>query len=906
MKKLSYQQSATELFQEFNTGPEGLTSAEVQKRLEQFGPNTFKSGKEFDILKTLIHQFTDPLIYILIIAAIITSLLGHWIDTWVIMAVVVLNAVIGFTQELKAEKAIGELISLAAPKATVLRDNDMVEVNSSTLVPGDVILLASGTKVPADLRLFEATRLEVNESALTGESLGVTKNTAPLKTDQPALGEARNTAFMGTLVLSGRGKGLVVATGRKTQLGRISDEVAALESAPTPLQVELARMSRKIGVAVLGVSLFAVVLGLLLGRAFVHMLLTGIALAVGAIPEGLPIVVTITLAIGVKRMTGRNAIVRRLPAVETLGSTTVIASDKTGTLTKNEMTVQNIFAGYQPYQVTGTGFSPLGEIKREGDVHEEPHNNNVALEMILRAGLLANESALKFNQEKGEHTPQGDPTEVSLIVSALKGGLQEDLERIHYPKFDEIPFESERLYMASLHHDIKSGGSIVFVKGAPDRVLGMSAVAMDQQGAEVSLDFEQVLDKYQTMGQDGLRVLAMAYKRWPGEVTAIEPAMLEEGLTFIGLQAMVDPPREEAFEAVKQAKKAGVRVIMVTGDHKITALAIASRLGITKRDSPVISGQELEQMSDDELFEQVGKVSLFSRVAPLQKLRIVQQLIRRGEVVAVTGDGVNDTPALKAAHIGIAMGRTGTDAAKETSEMVITDDNFASIFAAVKEGRVVFANIRKVTLFLLSTGLGQVILILAALVLFLPLPLLPAQILWMNLVTNGLQDVALGFEPGEKGIEDQPPRHPAEPVISRLMIERLLVIGVVLAAGTLATFVWQLNIGASIDKARTVALTTMVLFQLFNVFNARSERLSIFQMSMLSNPFLFYSIIASIMAQLAIIYVPAFHFIFRTTPLNITDWLVILPTALTVIVAVEIDKALRRKTGMVDLVPAEN
>lgn len=895
------------MFNDLATSPSGLSPEEAKSRLEKYGPNSFKSGKEFDILGTIIHQFSDPLIYILIIAAVITALLGHWIDTYVIMAVVLLNAIIGFSQEYKAEKAIGALISLAAPRATVIRDGHTVEVDSQDLVPGDIVLLASGTKVPADLRMFETTRLEVSESALTGESMGVSKNTAPLETDNPALGEARNTAFMGTLVLSGRGKGIVMATGRETQLGRISDEVAALESAPTPLQVQLVKMSRKIGVAILGVSVFAVFLGILLGRSFVHMLLTGIALAVGAIPEGLPIVVTITLAVGVKRMAGRNAIVRRLPAVETLGSTTVIASDKTGTLTKNEMTVQKIFTGYREYRVTGTGFTTTGEIV-PGSGEKTKLDKNMALNMCLRAGLLANESSLEFNPESGKYRPQGDPTEVSLIVSALKGGLQEAQESKDFPKKDEIPFESDRLYMATMHQDTAGGDTIVFVKGAPDRVIDMCGRAMDEQGESVELNRDVLMEAYQNMGRGGLRVLAMAIVRFPGATTSLDPKMLEKNLTFIGLQGMVDPPREEAFAAVKQAKKAGVRVIMVTGDHQITAVAIARQLRIIDSDeAPVITGRELELMTDDELFDQVGKANVFSRIAPLQKLRIVQQLIRRGEVVAVTGDGVNDTPALKAAHIGVAMGRTGTDAAKETSAMVITDDNFASIFEAVKEGRVVFANIRKVTLFLLSTGLGQVILILAALVLFLPLPLLPAQILWMNLVTNGLQDVALGFEPGEKGIVDQPPRNPADPVISRLMIERLLVIGVVLAAGTLSTFVWQLNMGADINKARTVALTTMVLYQLFNVFNSRSETQSIFQMNMMSNPFLFYSIIASIIAQLSIIYVPALQFIFRTTALNLMDWAVILPTALTVILAVEIDKALRRgKHELPELAPAKN
>jgi Ca2+-transporting ATPase len=821
------------------------------------------------------------------IAMAVTVLLQDWVDTGVIAIAIALNAIIGFWQEMKAERAVHALKSLAAPRASVVRNGRVEDIDSAELVPGDIVLLASGTRVPADLRLIEVIRLEVDESAMTGESVPVRKDTELILMESPSIGDLRNMAFMGTLVVSGRGQGIVTATGGRTQLGGISHEVASVRSAESPLQTKMSHLSRRIAVLVVGFSAAAVILGVLVGEKLFDMVLTGIALAVGIVPEGLPVVVTITLAIGMKRMADKNAIIRRLPAVETLGSTTVIASDKTGTMTKNEMTVVRIYAGGHSHTVTGTGFTPTGEIL--------PHVDDPALIMCLRAGLLANESELEYDEAKKEYVPRGDPTEVCLIVSAAKGGLSPGQEKVEYTVIDELPFESERLYMATLHRDPADKENIAFIKGAPDRVLEMCGRALDADGREVALDRDGIRRVNDAMGAEGLRVLAMAYKRFPLSVYSAEPSVLEGGAVFVGMQGMYDPPREEVFEAIEQAKRSGIRTIMVTGDHKATAVSIAHKLGIIPHgDSLALTGRDLEQMDDDELYGQVGRVSVFSRVSPLHKLRIVQQLIRREEIVAVTGDGVNDTPALKAAHIGVAMGKSGTDAAKETSDMVIVDDNFASIMAAVKEGRVVFANIRKVALFLLSSNLGLAILVLLTLALFQPLPLLPGQIIWLNLVTNGLQDVAMAFEPPEKGIEFQRPRPRKEPIISRLMIERLLVIGVVLALGTLALYSWELGRGSGIDKARTEALTVMVFYQLFNVFNARSETRSAFTMNPLSNPFLFFSIVASVIAQFAVIYWAPLQYVFRTVPLQQMDWLVILPVAFTVILVVEIEKAARR------------
>ena len=879
-----------ETFTAQRTGHAGLSQQEAGRRLQEYGPNALEAGKRLNVLKLVLDQFTDPLIYILMIAVAITAFLQDWVDSGVIALVIIINAVIGFFQELKAERAISALKSLAAAKAVVVRDGHVEEINGEEVVPGDIVMLTSGSRVPADLRLIEVIRLEIDESVLTGESMTSRKITDPVAGACMSPGDAANLAFMGTLVMAGRGKGIVVATGRNTQLGMISREVATVKSVATPLQEKLKRLSRQIGLAVLGISALVVVLGLLAGETLYQMLLTGIAMAVGAVPEGLPIVITITLAIGVKRMAERNAIVRKLPAVETLGSTTVIASDKTGTMTRNEMTVVRIYAGRRYFRVTGSGFSPEGKI-----LPEQCEGACPALQMCLRAGLLANESSLEREEDTGDYRPVGDPTEVSLIVAAMKGGLEEGKELVEYEWLDEIPFESERMYMATLYRNVNGEGCIAFIKGAPDRIAGMCDRELASEGRVEAFDAKQAADANDIMGAEGLRMLAMACKRFPAGTRDIEPEMIASGCVFLGIEGMYDPPRDEVFEAIRQAKTSGIRVIMVTGDHRATAVAIAQRLGIMKGgDEAVITGEDMEWMSDDELYEQVGRVSVFSRVSPLHKLRIVRQLMRRGEVVAVTGDGVNDTPALKAAHIGVAMGKSGSDAAKETAEMVITDDNFASIFAAVKEGRVIFANIRKVVLFLLAGSFGQVALILSSIVLLLPLPLLPAQIIWMNLVTNGLQDLAMAFEPAEKGIERHPPRPRDEPVISRLMVSRLVLTGIVLAVGTLAVYIWQLNKGVSLDHARTMALTTLVQFQLFSVFNFRSETRSALTMNPLTNPFLFFSIVLFFIVHIVAIYWSPVAAVFRLTPLGLHEWAVIMAVAATVIPVVEADKALRK------------
>jgi Ca2+-transporting ATPase len=880
-----YQLDLKDIFRKLQTSDEGLTDKEGKERLKQYGPNKLAEEEKINKLKILLHQFTSPLIYILILAAIVTFLLREYIDTGVIMAVVFLNAIIGFIQEFKAEESVRALKKMIVSNARVLRDGREKEISSVDLVPGDIVFLSSGSKVPADLRLFKTIGLKVEEAMLTGESIPAEKNISTIKEDNLTPGDQKNIAFTGTVVVNGRAKGVVVETGQRTVLGQIAKEVREVSALKTPLQDKLERFAKLIGFVVIGFSALVFGTGIMFGAKASDMFMTAVATAVSAIPEGLPVAVTITMAIGVARMARRNAIVRKLPAVETLGSTTVIGSDKTGTLTRNEMTVRLVYDGDKIYEVTGSGYEPEGEI-----IHKQTSVNLSELknlQQVLRIGLLCNESNVYKDDDL--YKVDGDPTEGALIVSASKAGFISDDEKDNYPQIAILPFESERGYMATLHR--YKDKKFVFVKGGPERVLDMCTG--DVTGK--SIEKNEILQVADTFAKEGLRVLAMAYKEAPSDLEEITHNDVESRLVFAGLQGMLDPPRTEAVDAVKGCKEAGIRVVMITGDHAVTASAIAGMLGITTEDSKVLTGKDIETMSDDKLFNAVKDISVFARVAPQHKLRITRQLAEHGEVVAVTGDGVNDAPALKATHIGIAMGRTGTDVAKEASDIVLADDNFASIFAAVEEGRVVYDNIRKVTLFLVSCGLGELVAILATIAMGIPIPYIPAQILWLNLVTNGLQDIALAFEPAEKGILDRPPRKPKEGILSSLMIQRTFLMGIVLAAGTLFVFISDLNAGVPLERARTAALTTMVFFQFYQALNCRSETKSIFRMSPMSNPFLFYAMIAAFFAQLAVLYVPALQWVFRTVPLTMTEWLEIVLITVTIIIAVEIDKWIRRR-----------
>ena len=731
---------------------------------------------------------------------------------------------------------------------------------------------------------------------LTGESVPVEKITTPIKQENLPPGDQKNMAFMGTIVVSGRAKGVVVKTGERTILGKIAKEVKELTGVRAPLQDKIESFAKTIAFIVLGASVVLFLIGLLIGESAKYMFMTVVGAAVATVPEGLPIAVTVALAVGVIRMARQNAIIRKLTAVETLGSITVIGSDKTGTLTKNEMTVKLAYDGEHIYEFTGSGYDPSGEVLCEGiSLKNLDPELKANLYTLLRIGLLCNESDIY--EEDGFYKVNGDPTEGALIVSAMKAGLNKEEEKEKYPQIAIIPFESERGYMATLHRH--KGKKYIFVKGAPEKIIDMCS--KDIYGNEINeIKRKEILHVASNFAKEGLRVLAFAFKEADHELEEltckdVECPGIASNLIFAGLQGMIDPPRPEVKEAIEECKKAGIRVVMITGDHAITAKAIAQKLGIVDEKAEVLTGRELEGMTDEELFEKVKTVNVYARVSPQHKLRITQALVKPGEIVAVTGDGVNDAPALKAAHVGVAMGRTGTDVAKEAADMIIADDNFASIFSAVKEGRIVFDNIRKVTFFLIPTGVAAILSILVAVIMGTPIPYVPAQLLWINLVTNGIQHVALAFEPGEKGIMERPPRDPKEPIMSRLLWERTVIVGLLISVGVVYNFQLALNEGPSLEKARTVAVTTMVFFQFFQAWNSRSELQSIFKISPFTNPLLFFSLIAAFFAQLSVIYVPTLQWIFRTEPITMSEWLQILMVSATVVLVVEIDKWIRRR-----------
>jgi magnesium-transporting ATPase (P-type) len=859
----------------------GLSTEEAKERLEGYGPNAIETGEVDPWWRILLRQFLDPLIYILILAGLVMVVLRDYVDAAVILAAVLLNGTIGFIQEMRARQAITSLAAMSAPKAVLRRDGEKVEVPTDDVVPGDIVLLRSGARVPADVRLLEADDLRIDESALTGESATVTKRTDPIEDEKAVPGDRLNMVFSGTNVTRGRGRGVVVHTGEASQLGRIAERTRQVGTVRTPIQERMDRLGKMIGAGILALAGVVVLVGFVQGMSAHEIVQTAVALAVGAVPEALPVVLTVALAVGVRRMAGRNAIIRTLPAVETLGSTTVIGSDKTGTLTSNQMTVRAIRTGHRSYEVSGSGYSPDGEIDPAGD-------DDAALRVTLLAGLLASETDRL--PKDGDET-RGDPTELAVLVAAAKDGLDPDETRAAHEQLDLIPFESERRYMATLNRN--EDGLRVFVKGAPEAVIERCRARLGPDGEEEELDVDAAKEAAHELADEGYRVLAMAYRdardeRFDGDDVGSD-------LVLAGFQGMEDPLRPEARPAVEAAREAGIRVIMLTGDHADTARAIGRQLGLTENGGEAREGRELEDLPDEELDEVVRNVNVFARVSPEHKLRLVERLKAQGHVVAVTGDGVNDAPALRAAHLGVAMGQAGTDVAREASDMVLTDDNFASITSAVEEGRLVFANIRKVTYFLLSTGLALVFTILFSLFAGWPLPYVAAQVLWINLVTNGLQDVALAFEKAEPGLLEQPPRDPGEGVINGEVLVRLVWVSIVITALTMGVFYWMLERGLSVQEARSVAMTQMVMFQFFHVFNSRSLRRSVFQVPLTANPFLAVSITLAIAAHLGALHLPFMQVIFDTVPLSLDQWATVAGVGALIVVAAEIDKAYLRR-----------
>ncbi len=864
---------------------EGLSAGQAATRLAEHGPNTVEEDEGPSRLAILLHQFTSPLIYLLIVAAIVTTLLGEYVDTGVIVAVLLLNAVIGYTQESKAEASVKALMQLAAPRARVVRDGEEREVEAVDLVPGDLVLLESGSKVPADLRLLSTRSLEVDESLLTGESTAVRKHADPIDADTYTADRA-NVAFMGSSVITGRGRGLVGATGTDTELGKIAEQVRTEEQPQTPLQQRMGRFANLIAVLVVSAAAVSFALGLAVGEPAGDMFMLAVALAVAVVPEGLPVVFTVALALGVRRMAARRALIRRLPAVETLGSTTTIGSDKTGTLTENRMTVTEVwtFSGVRTVDGDEEAFGE-GDGDAEGGDAVDLEDG---LRAVLLAGVLANEAQLY--RSDGETRTEGDPTEVALLVAASRLGLDPGRARRRAEAHLELPFESDRRFSAVVADvDGDPDDRRVLVKGAPERVLDMCTAA---DGAD-ELAREAVLDAAADMATRGLRVLAMAHGP-VADIPVDDRDLAFEGLTFAGLQGMLDPPRQGVPESIRACADAGVRVCMITGDHPETGLAIARDIGIAEEGARVVTGAEMEHLDDDDLDGFVEDVSVYARVAPDHKHRIVKSLQRRGHTTAVTGDGVNDAPALKAADIGVAMGRDGTDVAREASDMVLTDDNFSSIVAAVEEGRVTFDNVRKVTFFLVSTGAAAIVALLSTIPLGLVLPFVPAQLLWLNVVTNGLQDLALAFEPGEEGVLRRPPRRREEGLVSGLLWERAALVGVVMAIFTLVLFDWQLDRTDSIEQARTVALSTMVVFMGVHLFNARSLHRSLFRTPLLSNRFLLVAQVLALGVHIGALYLPATQFVLRVEPIDVRAWGLIVAASLSMIVVNELHKLVRK------------
>ena len=868
---------------------QGLSEAEVGNRRLRFGPNrlTPKPGKG-PLLRFLL-QFAQPLVLMLLLAGAVTAFLGEWVDAGVIFGVTLMNAVVGFIQEGKAESALAALARSVASEVTVLRQGGKQRLDSHALVPGDVVLLAAGDKVPADLRLFRAKELRAMEAALTGESTACDKHCNALPADT-LLADRGNMAYAGTMIVGGQGAGITIATGDATETGRISRLLSQTPDLSTPLTRKLAVFSNWLLIAISALAVLTFAIGLLRGESAFDMFMAAVALAVGAIPEGLPAAMTITLAIGVSRMAKRRAIVRKLPAVETLGSTTVICSDKTGTLTENQMTVREILAGGVRYPVSGGGYAPSGSIGGHPAGGDGPPLE-AALRECLVAGVLCNDAGLRQVGRAWEIS--GDPTEAALLVAARKGGLDEHTLAALFPRVDELPFDSGRQYMATLHP--VEGQAMVYLKGALERLLPrcdrqwLAGGAVQPLEAAARNDIER---QARDMASQGLRILALARRPLAPEQPLEDGAL--QGLEFLGLVGMMDPPRPQAIAAVKACHGAGITVKMITGDHAATALAIARQIGIAQEQDRALNGAELAALDEAHLALAAAQVNVFARVEPEQKLRLVRALQAQGQVVAMTGDGVNDAPALKQADIGIAMGITGTEVAKEAAAMVLTDDNFASIEAAVEEGRGVFDNLVKFITWTLPTNFGEGLVIVAAIVFGATLPITPLQILWINMTTAVFLGLMLAFEPIEKGIMARPPRAPATPLLDRPLVGRILLVSLLLLAGAYGLFLRELAQGHSLAEARTVAVNVFVLVETVYLFNCRSLSRSFVAAGLFSNPWVWWGSAIMIGLQLLLTYVPLMNRLFATAPIGIAEWSEIIVFSLLCGLVISGEKRLRQ------------
>ncbi len=887
-----YKAKLKEVYAELQSSEKGLTTEEVQKRLEKYGPNELQQKKKDSPFKIFISQFQDPLVLVLIAAALISLGIGYFehvqhgapliesfVEAGVIGVILIVNAVLGFVQEYNAEKAIEALKRMASLKAVVLRDGRKTEVEARDLVPGDIIVLSEGEKIPADSRLIELANLQTQEAALTGESLPVKKEITEYKADL-ALGDRKNMIYSGTVITQGKGLAIVATTGMQTEIGKIATLIQEAEKEETPLQKKLEQLGKFLGILTLGICVIVFVAGLLRGFPLMEIFIYSVGLAVAAIPEGLPAVVTIALALGVKRMVRRHALIRKLPSVETLGSTTVICSDKTGTLTHNEMTVRKIYVDGEYIDIDGSGYDPHGKFS----------HNTKDLELLLKIGTLNNDA--KLEKQGDEYKIIGDPTEGALIVSAAKAGIDKEILDNKHKRVDELPFDSTRKMMSTVHNIL--GKKLVYVKGAPDILLSRCSKIIEA-GKVIKLTPDKkkkILAANEKFAGEALRVLGFAYK----ELKKDKKDDWEKDLVFVGLQGMIDPPRKEVRDAIKRCRTAGIKVVMITGDFIGTAKAIAGELGIEGR---AVQGSELEKMDLDKEVESIG---VYARVNPEDKMMIVDALKRRGHVVAMTGDGVNDAPALKKSDLGIAMGITGTDVAKEASDMILTDDNFASIVNAVEEGRTIYDNIRKFVVYLLSSNIGEILVVFSSILLGLPLPVVVTQLLWINLVTDGLPATALSVDPAENGIMEIKPRKKDSNIIGKKLGFTMFLMGLVMMAATIGIFVYYLmqggwTFGTPITEsndalyryASTIAFTTLMMLQMFNVLNARSQRRSIFNATLFHNRWLWLAIGSSIGLHLLVLYTPL-GFLFRTVPISFTDWIIITIVSSSVLFAGEILK----------------
>lgn len=854
----------------------GLTTEEAKKRLKRFGYNKLKEAKKQSALLLFFKQFQDFMVLVLLVATVISGFLGEYVDAIAIIVIVIMNACLGFFQERRAEKSLEALKQLSAPQAIVLRDGEWIKIRSQELVVGDVIKFSSGDRIGADVRLIEAKGLEIEESALTGESVPTVKFAAPLGNEQATIGDLHNMAFMGTLVTRGSGVGVVIATGMKTAMGQIANLLQEAETVTTPLQRKLEQLGKILIVVALLLTVLVVVVGVIQGHQLYEMFLAGVSLAVAAIPEGLPAIVTIALALGVQRMIKKNAIVRKLPAVETLGCASVICSDKTGTMTENMMTVTHLWASGKTWTVSGTGLETNGkfyEHERLVDVQKD-----AALQKLLTFGVLCNSSQIK--EKKHRRYIDGDPTEGALLVAAMKAGLTKERLEAEFTIEKEFPFDSERKMMTVIVRD-KGGRRWIVTKGAPDVLIEVSEhIVWNGREQQMTAAWRKtVQDVIQAMANKALRTIAIAYRPIAAYEQITTEKEAEKALIFIGIQAMIDPPRPEVKKAIYQCKEAGIKTVMITGDHVLTAKAIAKQLGILPNNGKVMDGQTLSRLSVDELEQVVDDIYVFARVSPEHKLKIVKALQRRGHIVAMTGDGVNDAPAIKAADIGVAMGKSGTDVAKEAAALVLLDDNFATIQAAIHEGRNIYENIRKFIRYLLASNVGEILVMLFAMLLALPLPLVPIQILWVNLVTDGLPAMALGLDQAEENVMKRKPRHPKEGVFARGLGWKIVSRGFIIGLVTLAAFMTVYERSEqNLVYAQTVAFATLVMAQLIHVFDCRCER-SIFDRNPFGNLYLVGAVLLSVLLLLVVIYYPPLQSVFHTVSITSLDWMLIVGLA---------------------------